>query len=280
MFRWSRWQCSHVLPLRGHWRLVQGNAAERHGVPSHAYWLRGPWSAATFGCRRVAGRRVRTEYMNCPRRYAKVLRVRQLSPTEWAVLGLLSRGPQHGFALAKHLSCGGDFGHVWTVQRPLVYWALDTLRADGLVESLSAEPGDGGPPRRKMVITERGSALLLEWLRVPVKHIRDSRSRLLLKLAINDDLRTRLDSPHQVSNRGAEGNRAWARTAPGPSVGQERKRGAPLPSRIRTSLAKVPGPTGAGVTFHATPPVRSPLRAERLCHFKNSEDRPRGSTGK
>jgi DNA-binding PadR family transcriptional regulator len=126
--------------------------------------------------------------MNCSRRYAKVLRVRQLSPTEWAVLGLLSRGPQHGFALAKHLSCGGGFGHVWTVQRPLVYRALDTLRADGLVECLSAEPGDGGPPRRKMVITERGSALLLEWVRVPVKHIRDSRSRLLLKLAINDDL--------------------------------------------------------------------------------------------
>ena len=143
---------------------------------------------ASWRGRHMEVQTARWRHMKCPRRCANVAGMRELSPTEWAVLGLLSREPQHGFALAKHLSCGGDFGHVWTVQRPLVYRALDTLQADCLVESLSAEPGDGGPPRRKMMITERGRGQLREWLRTPVRHIRDARSKLLLKLAIIDDL--------------------------------------------------------------------------------------------
>ncbi len=114
--------------------------------------------------------------------------VRELSPTEWAVLGLLSRRPQHGFALAKSLSPDGDFGHVWTVRRPLVYRALETLRADGLIAFHATEPGDGGPPRRKTVIRPRGKSALIDWLGEPVQHIRDARSLLLLKLVIIDDL--------------------------------------------------------------------------------------------
>jgi DNA-binding PadR family transcriptional regulator len=114
--------------------------------------------------------------------------VRELSPTEWAVLGLLSRRPQHGFALAKSLSAGGEFGHVWTVRRPLVYRALDTLHADGLIAFRGAEPGDGGPPRRSTVITAKGRAALRNWLAEPVVHVRDARSLLLLKLVILDEL--------------------------------------------------------------------------------------------
>jgi len=104
------------------------------------------------------------------------------------VLGLLSRQPQHGFALAKSLSADGDFGHVWTVRRPLVYRALDTLLTDGLIAFQPVQPGEGGPPRRKTVITTRGSGALLAWLAEPVSHIRDARSLLLLKLVIIDDL--------------------------------------------------------------------------------------------
>ncbi len=115
-------------------------------------------------------------------------RVPELSPTEWAVLGLLSQRRQHGFALAKSLSADGDFGHVWTVPRPLVYRALDTLQAGGLIAFQDAEPGDGGPPRRTTAITARGRKALAKWLGEPVPHIRDARSFLLLKLVISDDL--------------------------------------------------------------------------------------------
>jgi DNA-binding PadR family transcriptional regulator len=114
--------------------------------------------------------------------------VQELLPTEWAVLGLLSRKPQHGFALAKSLSPDGEFGRIWTVRRPLVYRALDTLRADGLIEFQGVEPGDAGPPRRKTVITEQGRRLVLQWLEEPVRHLRETRALLLLKLAIIDEL--------------------------------------------------------------------------------------------
>ena len=116
------------------------------------------------------------------------LSVRDLLPTEWAVLGLLSCTPQHGFALARSLSPDGDFGHIWTVRRPLVYRALDTLRADGLIEFQGTEPSDAGPPQRKTAITPEGRRLVLEWLPKPVEHVRDARSLLLLKLAIIEEL--------------------------------------------------------------------------------------------
>src|ERR1700692_2905767 len=98
----------------------------------------------------------------------------ELSPTEWAILGLLSRRPQHGFALARSLSAEGDFGHVWTVRRPLVYRALDTLRADGLIAFQETEAGVGAPARRSTMITRHGRRALREWLREPVNHIRDA----------------------------------------------------------------------------------------------------------
>jgi len=114
--------------------------------------------------------------------------VRDLLPTEWAVLGLLCHRPQHGFALSKSLSHDGVFGYIWTAPRPLTYRAIDTLCADGLVEFQGAEPGEGGPPRHVVEITDRGRDLLGEWLNEPVTHVRDARSQLLLKLAIIDDL--------------------------------------------------------------------------------------------
>jgi DNA-binding PadR family transcriptional regulator len=114
--------------------------------------------------------------------------VRELSPTEWAVLGLLSLRSVHGFAQAKSLSAEGDFGHVWTVPRPLVYHALDTLHADGLIVVGSAEPGGNGPSRRKAAVTEQGRKMLLDWVGEPMGHVRDARTLLLLKLVITDEL--------------------------------------------------------------------------------------------
>lgn len=114
--------------------------------------------------------------------------MRDLLPTEWAVLGLLGREPAHGFALAKSLSPDCDFGQVWTTPRPLVYRALDTLCADGLIVFRKAEPGKGGPVRRKAALTAQGRRVLLEWLGEPVKHLRDARTLLLLKLIVTDEL--------------------------------------------------------------------------------------------
>jgi DNA-binding PadR family transcriptional regulator len=114
----------------------------------------------------------------------------RLSATEWAVLGVVAQGPQHGFAIAKRLASDGDVGRVWTVHRPRVYRALGILEDARLVGWGTAEPGASGPPRTPAEITGEGERLLDAWLREPVAHVRDVRSLFLLKLAILDGLRS------------------------------------------------------------------------------------------
>ena len=69
----------------------------------------------------------------------------ELSLGEWAVLGLLVTSPAHGFALAKELRADGRWGRIWTVPRPLVYRALPTLEASGLISMDRAEASRLGP---------------------------------------------------------------------------------------------------------------------------------------
>ncbi|MGH8947639.1 MAG: PadR family transcriptional regulator, partial [Acidimicrobiia bacterium] len=69
------------------------------------------------------------------------------STTEYVVLGLLTEGPTHGFAISKVLQPGTNLGRVITVRRPLVYRALDRLVDAGLAEPAHTEPGAAGPNR-------------------------------------------------------------------------------------------------------------------------------------
>ena len=111
-----------------------------------------------------------------------------LSLNEWAVLGLLVERPRHGYDVAAALKPGTPLGTVWTVNRQLVYRALDRLVALGLAEPRRREPGDGGPPRTVHGPTPRGEEELRAWLATPVEHLREVRSALLLKLALADRL--------------------------------------------------------------------------------------------
>lgn len=104
------------------------------------------------------------------------------------MLGLLVPGPAHGFALAKQLQPDGSVGRVWSLRTPLVYRAIQNLTQKGLVEVQGEERSDIGPQRRLVAITERGRALVEDWLREPVAHTRDVRSALMLKLALADHL--------------------------------------------------------------------------------------------
>ena len=109
---------------------------------------------------------------------------RRLTLAEWAVLGLLGCGPQHAFALVKSLARNGGLGRIWSVPTPVVYRAVNTLREDGLIEDVGEERSESGPPRTLLAITGVGKRRLNAWLRLPVKHMRDVRSELMLKLAI------------------------------------------------------------------------------------------------
>src|SRR3954464_13070172 len=45
----------------------------------------------------------------------------QLSPGDWAVLGLLVEAPRHGFAITQVMAAEGELGRIWRVRQALVY---------------------------------------------------------------------------------------------------------------------------------------------------------------
>jgi len=109
-----------------------------------------------------------------------------LSLTDWAVLGIVAEAPTHGFAIARALSATGDVGQVWTVARPLVYRSLTTLADRGLIEERGETQSGHGPTRTMVRATRAGRAALVRWLDTPVEHVREVRTALLLKLALNE----------------------------------------------------------------------------------------------
>jgi len=106
----------------------------------------------------------------------------ELTAGEWAALTLLSEGPTHGFAIARAMAPDGDVGKVWTVRRPLVYRALETLTGMGLVRAGGTVASSSGPQRTVLHATPPGKRAVTRWLREPVAHVRDARSLLMLKL--------------------------------------------------------------------------------------------------
>jgi DNA-binding PadR family transcriptional regulator len=106
----------------------------------------------------------------------------ELTVGEWAVLGLLAEGPSHGFAIARTMAPDGEVGKVWSVRRPLVYRAIETLTGMGLVRAAGTVASTSGPQRTVLQATPAGKRALTFWLRQPVDHVRDARSLLLLKL--------------------------------------------------------------------------------------------------
>jgi PadR family transcriptional regulator AphA len=125
---------------------------------------------------------------------------RELAPGEWSVLALLAEEPGHGWALARQMARDGEIGRVWALGRPLVYRALELLEERGLIEPAGSERGVRGPNRTVFRATPEGREALAEWLAVPVEHVRDVRSLLLLKLIFAErtgvDPRAMLEAQH------------------------------------------------------------------------------------
>jgi DNA-binding PadR family transcriptional regulator len=106
----------------------------------------------------------------------------ELTAGEWAVLALLAEAPAHGFAVARAMAPEGDVGKVWSVRRPLVYRAIESLTARGLVRQAGTVASRSGPQRTLLEATPVGKRALARWLREPTPHVRDARSLLMLKL--------------------------------------------------------------------------------------------------
>jgi DNA-binding PadR family transcriptional regulator len=102
---------------------------------------------------------------------------------EWTVLAVLREAPAYGFAIAALTAPEGALGRVWQLPRPVVYRALSRLSEAGLATPVAVESGPG-PRRTVYEITPAGTAAVDAWLAEPVRHVRQLRSHLLMKLAL------------------------------------------------------------------------------------------------
>jgi len=108
-----------------------------------------------------------------------------LSLPEWTVLAVVSERPTHGFAIAQLTAPGGELGRIWHIPRPVIYRSIGRLLDLGLLTPRAVESGRG-PQRTLYSVTPPGAAAVAHWLDTPVRHIREVRSHLLLKLALLD----------------------------------------------------------------------------------------------
>jgi DNA-binding PadR family transcriptional regulator len=97
------------------------------------------------------------------------------------LLGLLERGPSHGYDLKR------DYDAYFGQGRPLrysqVYATLSRLARDGKAVPGPVEQG-AGPERRRYVITEAGVADVERWLAEPAPPEPDLQSELFAKVVL------------------------------------------------------------------------------------------------
>ncbi|GGB32418.1 hypothetical protein GCM10011492_23850 [Flexivirga endophytica] len=109
-----------------------------------------------------------------------------ISTAGLGVLGVVSEGRTHGFAVAVLFATDGELGRVWRIPRPVVYREISRLTDAGLVRSVGVETDGPGPDRTLVEATAAGRRRLHRWLDEPVLRPREARSALLLKLALLD----------------------------------------------------------------------------------------------
>jgi PadR family transcriptional regulator, regulatory protein AphA len=109
---------------------------------------------------------------------------RQLSTTEYAVLGMLSWGEQSGYELKKIAEAG--VGYLWTAAKSHVYAVLPGL-VDGGYATSRRVTQTSRPDKQLYRITKKGTTAFREWLEEPAEG-RGERSNFLLKLFFGDQM--------------------------------------------------------------------------------------------
>lgn len=102
----------------------------------------------------------------------------RVNTSQYAVLGMLSLGPQSGYGLKKLIE--RSIAHFWSESFGQIYPILRRLETDGL--AVRRTGGAGGPRDRQVyAITKKGLDELGRWLVLPARPD-GFRSELLLKL--------------------------------------------------------------------------------------------------
>jgi PadR family transcriptional regulator, regulatory protein AphA len=107
---------------------------------------------------------------------------RELSPTSFIVLGLLSQAPGTPYDLKARVSFG--LGNFWTVQHAQLYTETARLAKEGLLDE---QRESEGRRRKTYSITKAGEKVLREWLGRPVEQLAELRDPGLLKVFFGAD---------------------------------------------------------------------------------------------
>lgn len=105
---------------------------------------------------------------------------KELAP-EWALLGLLTQKPMHGYELYRYFTAPSALGQVWYLGLSQMYKLLKELERQGYVE-VTVELQDSYPARKVYHITPSGRAAFLQWMKKPVSNTRLIRVEFLAKL--------------------------------------------------------------------------------------------------
>ncbi len=104
-------------------------------------------------------------------------------PLHMVALGLLRRGPLHGYGLFHDFV--SLFGRIWKSGQTKFYVELTELEKRGMLTS-EMEPQEGRPPRKIYAMTEEGSRIFDQWVADPVKSLRGIRVECMAKLRFYD----------------------------------------------------------------------------------------------
>jgi len=105
---------------------------------------------------------------------------KELAP-EWALLGLLTQKPMHGYELHRYFTAPSALGQVWYLGLSQMYKLLKELEGQGYLE-VTVEEQENYPDRKVYHITPSGRAAFLQWMEKPISNTRLIRVEFLAKL--------------------------------------------------------------------------------------------------
>ena len=100
---------------------------------------------------------------------------------EYALLGLLRHGPQHGYQLHLQVNSSAGLGSIWRIKQSQFYALLTKLEQANLIAS-AVQAQDSRPPRRVFHLTPDGEKAFLEWVQAPVTRPFHIRQEFMAKL--------------------------------------------------------------------------------------------------
>jgi DNA-binding PadR family transcriptional regulator len=103
-----------------------------------------------------------------------------IKKTNYAILGILTLGPQSGYDIKKFIS--ESIGYFWQESYGQLYPTLKNLVDQGMAEMHLVRTKEGRPDKKVYSITDRGRRELIDWLTRPVEKMPVLRNEVLLKL--------------------------------------------------------------------------------------------------